>query len=408
MISEPQTSYKSITSSPLANDDDDDLPPKSNAEKPLQPEFVVYRRRWYMLFVVAGISGIQGGYWANFGPIAQSVKPLFGWDNGTIALLNNWGPICYLLAVYPYAWLMDVKGLRAAVVSAWLLVFIGSLARSITADDDFGAALMHLGQILNAIAGPVAMSAATVLSSKWFPPDQRTTATSLISVCNYGGVAGIFVLGPKYVPALGTASGDDDDGPDILTDSERAQTADNLLSFMRWQSAIAGVFTMCCIVYFPEDPPKPPSYTSTVDRIDFRAGMQQLWPNKDFWWVSMSYGVVTGFYGGWGSMLGPNMEAVLPRNQAQVEAGWLGFWGAIAGMVGGVLFGIWADYFHGHMKEMVLVFCGMGSLAFVTFAMTCDSILVEQSKALLYAITILCGFVVNGLVSTNGNNSKHR
>ena len=52
------------------------------------------RVRWYCLAVCSGVAATQGGYWNNFGPIAQAVKPLFGWGDADIALLNNWGPIC--------------------------------------------------------------------------------------------------------------------------------------------------------------------------------------------------------------------------------------------------------------------------------------------------------------------------
>ena len=38
-----------------------------------------------------------------------------------------------------------------------------------------------------------------MLSATWFPPNQRTTATSIQATSNYAGVALSFVLGPKMV-----------------------------------------------------------------------------------------------------------------------------------------------------------------------------------------------------------------
>jgi FLVCR family MFS transporter len=55
--------------------------------------------------------------------------------------------------------------------------------------------LANAGAFLNGAAGPVAMAASPVLSSVWFPPNERTTATAISSTLNYLGVALSFVVG---------------------------------------------------------------------------------------------------------------------------------------------------------------------------------------------------------------------
>ena len=79
------------------------------------------------------------------GPISDAVEPFFGWNDASIALLNNWGPIAYfvavrcifspldtpldatvhlwprmhvpaLLQVLPTVWLLDVRGLRTSAL----------------------------------------------------------------------------------------------------------------------------------------------------------------------------------------------------------------------------------------------------------------------------------------------------
>ena len=47
--------------------------------------------------------------------------------------------------------------------------------------------------------------------------------------------------------------------------------------------------------------------------------------------------------GGWGSMLGPIAQNVLAADVAETDAGWMGFWGALAGMAAGILFGFFSD-----------------------------------------------------------------
>ena len=57
------------------------------------------------------------------------------------------------------------------------------------------ARLIHTGQFLNGLAGPIAMGAPPALSAEWFPPEQRTTATAIATVSNVFGLAVSFLLG---------------------------------------------------------------------------------------------------------------------------------------------------------------------------------------------------------------------
>lgn len=193
---------------------------KSNLNEEEEEEEVgkLYSRRWYIVAVAACLTAMQGGYWNNFGPIAQAVKPLLGVSNATIALWANYGPFGYIITILPSTWMLDVKGLRvSALVCAWL-VFLGSLVKCFVADGGpLCVALIHIGQMLNGFAGPVSMSIGPVVSATWFPPDQRATATALISVSNYGGCALMFVLGPILVHSAPNSGGDDDGDQAPLT-----------------------------------------------------------------------------------------------------------------------------------------------------------------------------------------------
>ena len=55
--------------------------------------------------------------------------------------------------------------------------------------------LIHIGQFLNGLAGPIAMGGPPALSAEWFVPEQRTTATAIASVANTMGNAVSFILG---------------------------------------------------------------------------------------------------------------------------------------------------------------------------------------------------------------------
>lgn len=66
--------------------------------------------------------------------------------------------------------------------------------------------LIHGGQLLNGLAGPTVMNAAPFLSTTWFSPDERATATAIASLLNYLGAAGAFLVGPLVVPSPNTTS----------------------------------------------------------------------------------------------------------------------------------------------------------------------------------------------------------
>jgi hypothetical protein len=82
----------------------------------------VYHRRWYILIVFSLIAGLQGCVWNTWGPITGSAKAVYGWSDGTIALLENWGPITYILSFVLFSWLLDIKGKIQCYDSVYLLV----------------------------------------------------------------------------------------------------------------------------------------------------------------------------------------------------------------------------------------------------------------------------------------------
>ena len=66
--------------------------------------------------------------------------------------------------------------------------------------------------------------------------------------------------------------------------------------------------------------------------------------------INIVEGTITGIYSGWGSYLEPNLETFLPSSRAQSESGWIGFYGTLAGCLGGIGFGLTADVFSGRMR----------------------------------------------------------
>ena len=52
-----------------------------------------------------------------------------------------------------------------------------------------------IASVLANVAGVLPFAGLPLVSSVWFPADQRATATAILSLCNYAGVTFSFILG---------------------------------------------------------------------------------------------------------------------------------------------------------------------------------------------------------------------
>jgi FLVCR family MFS transporter len=54
---------------------------------------------------------------------------------------------------------------------------------------------MNVGQMLNGLAGPLAMAGPPAVSAVWFPPEERTRATAIGTFFAMMGTAAGFLIG---------------------------------------------------------------------------------------------------------------------------------------------------------------------------------------------------------------------
>ena len=73
--------------------------------------FQSYKRRWYILLVYGLMAMTQCSVWNTFGPITEVSERVFGWNDGDISLLTNWGPISYVVGTFAFSWILDEKGM---------------------------------------------------------------------------------------------------------------------------------------------------------------------------------------------------------------------------------------------------------------------------------------------------------
>ena len=125
----------------------------------------------------------------------------------------------------------------------------------------------HYTQLLSSI-GATIMSSPPALSAIWFPPEERTTATCINQVFNMLGNAVSFAMGPYLVP------------DENLNTTAKEVIRYDIQMYMGIEATVAIVLWLLFIVYFPKEPPTPPSASATIQRTDFKEGMKTLTSKK--------------------------------------------------------------------------------------------------------------------------------
>ncbi|CAL1548522.1 unnamed protein product [Lymnaea stagnalis] len=373
----------------------------------------VYKRRWYILIMYSTYTCLQSIVWNTWGPISTSCEEAFGWSNETIAMLSNWGPIAYVVFGLFYPWLQDVKGLRWAVVSSMLLVTIGAGFRVITSEPGTATILIHIGQILCGIGGPVSMGSIPAISATWFPSKERVTATSISACINTFGVAISFIVGPYIVttqPFKNTTSvvvphNPSHTGSLLIADmysSEPAnvtaariqQERDEIMLYMYIQCGVCALVFLIMLAYFPAKPPHPPCASAITSRESYWSALWSLRNKGHFILIAVIYGVSLGVLNSWSSVLNVNLD---PFGVSEYEAGWIGFYATVGACLLTLLVGRFADWFARQMKLFILIMFVTGACCFVVFALVLVKV-IHQTDAILYATIIGGNSLLNAAV----------
>ncbi|XP_067649129.1 solute carrier family 49 member 4 homolog [Haliotis asinina] len=359
-------------------------------ERVEQLDLFVYRRRWVILALFSAFSGLQAAVWNQWGPIAAVSECVFGWTDGTIALMSNWGPIAYILTAPLWSWVLDTKGLRVSCLVAMALIAAGCGLRCLIGTPPAYTWVANAGQLLNGAAGPIGMGGIAKVSSVWFPPNERTTATSIGYVVQGLSIGLTFVIGPQVVQ-------EDNSNCTVFNTSsmsarenvwEADVVSEQREQIMNYQYATFGVcaavfFTM--LIYFPSQPPKPPSPSAATARLDYLDGLKQLLRKGRFWQIGLAYGASTGTRDAWSSLLDVNLKA---HGIPQKQAGWLGFYGTIAGAITVITTARFADHFQRRLKTFIFLLMILTTVSYLWLVLLILEILPE-SKGSMYASYIL-------------------
>ncbi len=167
-------------------------------------------------------------------------------------------------------WFLDRFGLRVSVLSSSWLLAIGTGIRCFVPDGTKWTFVFHIGHFMVGIVGLPVMMAPPRLSSVWFPPKQRTFATAIANTAQGMGVALAFIIIPYLTRHYG------------------------IHTMLYVQAEMSLFVALLATIYFPAQPPTPPSYSATTERSKFLSSMKALACNRAFIVLGLSGGLVNG------------------------------------------------------------------------------------------------------------------
>ena len=232
---------------------------------------------------------------------------------------------------FPFNFLLT--GLRISLLVTSSMLLVGKAIQVIPFHDiKLRTVVIFFGHLVTMLPSFVANGGPPVVSSTWFPPNERTTATAIGSLAANFGAALAFIIGPYMTTGNFT---NDQTGP--TNNATKQDVEKSIMNYFYVETGLAAFLFTCVVSYLPDKPPTPPSvatFTRTTTKISYIDGGRMLLRNGPFWLLAVGFAFSFGIYFGWTSVLD---LAVEPFGVSKTMSGWLGTGTSLAGIISGVV-----------------------------------------------------------------------
>uniref|UniRef100_A0A4W5JP96 Solute carrier family 49 member 3 n=1 Tax=Hucho hucho TaxID=62062 RepID=A0A4W5JP96_9TELE len=341
---------------------DDVIPIKPNPVLEKCIVFKVYKRRWFILFVLCLLNCSNSILWLTFAPVADHSAQFMGVTLDQI----NWLSIIYMVVAIPLSfgttWMLDTLGLRITLVlGSWLnmlgavLRFVG-IMRSLPSAANFPVVMG--GQILCALAQPLVIFTPTKLAALWFPEHQRATANMIASMSNPLGILIASIFSPMIVG-----------------------TTNNIPLLLFIYAVPAAIICLLATVGIRDSaPPTPPSASAESSNSEpFLEGIKLLLRNKAYMILLLCFGSGIAVFTCFSTLLEQIMCA---RGYTNDFAGLCGGLFIVFGIVGAGFLGLYVDKTK-KFTEATKVNMSLSALACIAF-----SVVSRGQTSVLSGITV--------------------
>ncbi|HUW14526.1 MAG TPA: MFS transporter [Anaerolineae bacterium] len=304
-----------------------------------QEKRMVYGYRWIVLLAFMLVTAVNQLLWITFAPITADSAAFYGVDELSIGLLSMSFMIVYVFVSIPASWLIDTYGFRLAVGIGAALTGVFGLTRGLLATSYTWVLISQIGI---AIGQPLILNAVTRVASRWFPLQDRATASGLGSLAMYLGI----FAGLTLTPFLAARSG--------------------LATVLMIYGIVAVVAAVVFWVLAREHPPTPASPPEQEERSLAFDGLRQSLRNRGFVLLLAIFFIGLGVFNGVTTWI---EEIVRPRGFSSTQAGLTGGLMVAGGVVGALILPTLSDRARRRVPFIVVALAGatLGLLG-ITFA----------------------------------------
>jgi MFS family permease len=301
--------------------------------------YKVYGYRWVMLLVFMVVAAANQLLWITFASITADSTKYFGVSDLEIGLLSLSFMAVYIITAVPASWVIDTYGIRVAVGIGAALTGVFGLLRGLAAPN---YTLVLVAQIGIAVGQPFILNATTKLAARWFPIQERATASGLGSLAVYVGI----VAGLALTPYL------------LLMSNMRAM----LIGYGLFALAAAVVF----FAFARENPPSAPCPPGQEARSLVFDGLKQSLRNRNFIYLLVIFFIGLGIFNAVTTWI---EDIVRPRMFTSTQAGIAGGLMVLAGVIGAVILPTLSDHYRKRVPFIILAVAGaIPGLIGITYA----------------------------------------
>jgi cyanate permease len=291
-------------------------------------EFKTYGYRWVMLIVYMFIVAMNQLLWITFAPITSEAVHYYGVSELSIGILSMCFMVVFILFSIPASWIIDQYGIRVGVGIGAVLTGSFGLIRGF-ASTNFEVLLA--AQIGIAIGQPFLLNAITKLSARWFPINERATASGLGTLSMYVGILAGMILTPYLSLSMGIGG-------------------------MLYSYGILSVFAGAIFILFAkEGPPTAPCLPGQEERALVLDGFKIIFRSRDFLLLMFIFFIGLGVF----NSVTTWIEAILnPRNISIVQAGIVGGVMIASGIAGALIIPFLSDHFRKRVPFIQIALLG--------------------------------------------------
>lgn len=301
--------------------------------------YKVYGYRWVVLAAYMFAIIMNQLLWITFAPITGEAAAYYSVSDLSIGLLSMSFMIVYILVSIPASWVIDNYGIRVGVGIGAVLTGVFGLMRGLVSDD---YVLVLVAQIGIAIGQPFILNAITKVAARWFPLNERATASGFGSLAIYLGIATGMLLTPVLFLQMGMAT--------------------MLIIF----GSLAVVAAVTFFIFVRERPPTPPCPPEMDERALVFDGLKRLIRLRDFVLLMVIFFVGLGTFNGVTTWV---EDIVRPRGYSITQAGLIGGLLVGGGIVGALVIPILSDHYRRRKIFIVITLIGATlGLAGITFS----------------------------------------